>query len=118
MERVQEIEAEGEFISNPILLILKPKRNPKNNFSVSPKPFHPPFKALYGRKCRSPVCWAEVGDVQLTGPVIIHETHRENSANSTTLASCKRPAEKLCQCKMKALRVSSWKSSYVKSVTS
>ncbi|GJV41854.1 putative reverse transcriptase domain-containing protein [Tanacetum coccineum] len=22
-----------------------------------------PFKALYGRKCRSPVCWAEVGDV-------------------------------------------------------
>ncbi|GJX03303.1 reverse transcriptase domain-containing protein [Tanacetum coccineum] len=27
-----------------------------------------PFKALYGRKCRSPVCWAEVGDVQLTGP--------------------------------------------------
>ncbi|GKC31753.1 reverse transcriptase domain-containing protein [Tanacetum coccineum] len=33
-----------------------------------------PFKALYGRKCRSPVCWAEVGDVQLTGPKIIHET--------------------------------------------
>ncbi|GKB98146.1 reverse transcriptase domain-containing protein [Tanacetum coccineum] len=27
-----------------------------------------PFEALYGRKCRSPVCWAEVGDVQLTGP--------------------------------------------------
>nr|GEW81541.1 retrotransposon protein, putative, Ty3-gypsy subclass [Tanacetum cinerariifolium] len=25
-----------------------------------------PFEALYGRKCRSPVCWAEVGDVQLT----------------------------------------------------
>nr|GEV60417.1 reverse transcriptase domain-containing protein [Tanacetum cinerariifolium] len=32
-----------------------------------------PFKALYGRKCRSPVCWAEVGDVQLTGQEIIHE---------------------------------------------
>ncbi|GJS62106.1 reverse transcriptase domain-containing protein [Tanacetum coccineum] len=27
-----------------------------------------PFKALYGRKCRSPVCWAEVIDSQLTGP--------------------------------------------------
>ncbi|GKC03760.1 putative reverse transcriptase domain-containing protein [Tanacetum coccineum] len=25
-------------------------------------------------KCRSPVCWAEVGDSQLTGPEIIHET--------------------------------------------
>ncbi|GJW83939.1 putative reverse transcriptase domain-containing protein [Tanacetum coccineum] len=33
-----------------------------------------PFKALYGRKCRSPVCWAEVGDAQLTCPEIVHET--------------------------------------------
>ncbi|GJU53220.1 putative reverse transcriptase domain-containing protein [Tanacetum coccineum] len=30
-----------------------------------------PFKALYGQKCRSPVCWAEVGDYHLEriGPV-------------------------------------------------
>ncbi|GKB54111.1 putative reverse transcriptase domain-containing protein [Tanacetum coccineum] len=33
-----------------------------------------PFEAIYGRKCRSPVCWAEVGDAQLTGPELIHET--------------------------------------------
>nr|GEU29060.1 reverse transcriptase domain-containing protein [Tanacetum cinerariifolium] len=33
-----------------------------------------PFEALYGRKCRSPVCWSEVGDAQLTGPEMIHET--------------------------------------------
>ncbi|GKE49484.1 putative reverse transcriptase domain-containing protein [Tanacetum coccineum] len=33
-----------------------------------------PFEALYGRKCRSPICWAEVRDSQLTGPKIIHET--------------------------------------------
>ncbi|GKC14627.1 putative reverse transcriptase domain-containing protein [Tanacetum coccineum] len=33
-----------------------------------------PFEVLYGRKCRSPMCWAEVGDAQLTGPAIIHET--------------------------------------------
>ncbi|GKE07512.1 putative reverse transcriptase domain-containing protein [Tanacetum coccineum] len=33
-----------------------------------------PFKALYGRKCRSPVCWTEVREAQLTGPEIIHET--------------------------------------------
>nr|GEX11198.1 putative reverse transcriptase domain-containing protein [Tanacetum cinerariifolium] len=36
-----------------------------------------PYEALYGRKCRSPVCWAEVGDVQLTGPEIIHETTKK-----------------------------------------
>ncbi|GKF49390.1 hypothetical protein Tco_0142641, partial [Tanacetum coccineum] len=33
-----------------------------------------PFEALYGQKCQSPVCSAEVGDVQLTGQEIIHET--------------------------------------------
>ncbi|GJX98114.1 putative reverse transcriptase domain-containing protein [Tanacetum coccineum] len=33
-----------------------------------------PFEALYGRKCRSPVCWAEVGQVQLIGPEMVQET--------------------------------------------
>ncbi|GJS47674.1 putative reverse transcriptase domain-containing protein [Tanacetum coccineum] len=34
-----------------------------------------PFEAVYtGRKCRSPICWAEVGDAQLTGPEIVRET--------------------------------------------
>nr|GEU62299.1 reverse transcriptase domain-containing protein [Tanacetum cinerariifolium] len=31
------------------------------------------FEVLYGRKCRSPVCWAEFRDAQLTGPELIHE---------------------------------------------
>nr|GEX92371.1 putative reverse transcriptase domain-containing protein [Tanacetum cinerariifolium] len=33
-----------------------------------------PFEALYGCKCQSPVCWAEVGDAQLTSLEIIQET--------------------------------------------
>ncbi|GKD14132.1 putative reverse transcriptase domain-containing protein, partial [Tanacetum coccineum] len=33
-----------------------------------------PFEALYRRKFRSHVCWAEVGEAQLTSPAIIHET--------------------------------------------
>ncbi|GKE56766.1 putative reverse transcriptase domain-containing protein [Tanacetum coccineum] len=32
------------------------------------------FEALYGRKCRSPVCWAEVGEFQLTSLDIVQET--------------------------------------------
>nr|GEZ16266.1 putative reverse transcriptase domain-containing protein [Tanacetum cinerariifolium] len=36
-----------------------------------------PFKALYGRKCQSPIYWAEVGHSQLTGPEIIHETTKK-----------------------------------------
>ncbi|GJZ56343.1 hypothetical protein Tco_0611536 [Tanacetum coccineum] len=33
-----------------------------------------PFEALYVRKSRSSVCWAEIGDAQLTGLEIIHGT--------------------------------------------
>ncbi|GJX66053.1 putative reverse transcriptase domain-containing protein [Tanacetum coccineum] len=33
-----------------------------------------PFEALYGRKCRSPVCWTEVGEAQILGPELIQET--------------------------------------------
>ncbi|GJV31440.1 putative reverse transcriptase domain-containing protein [Tanacetum coccineum] len=33
-----------------------------------------PFEALYGRKCRSPVCWNEVGEAQILGPELIQET--------------------------------------------
>ncbi|KAD7117164.1 hypothetical protein E3N88_04432 [Mikania micrantha] len=33
-----------------------------------------PFEALYGSKCRSPICWAEVGDSPLTGPELVHKT--------------------------------------------
>ncbi|GKB52591.1 putative reverse transcriptase domain-containing protein [Tanacetum coccineum] len=32
-----------------------------------------PFEALYGRKCRSPICWSEVGDSQLTRPKLVRE---------------------------------------------
>ena len=33
----------------------------------------PPFEALYGRKCRSPICWEEVGDRRIFGPDLIQE---------------------------------------------
>nr|GFD02563.1 putative reverse transcriptase domain-containing protein [Tanacetum cinerariifolium] len=37
-----------------------------------------PFEALYGRKYRSPVCWAEVDDTQLTGPEITMKQPRRS----------------------------------------
>ncbi|GJT26043.1 hypothetical protein Tco_0895980 [Tanacetum coccineum] len=33
-----------------------------------------PFEALYGRKCRSLVIWAEIGGSSLIGPKLVHET--------------------------------------------
>nr|GEW24526.1 putative reverse transcriptase domain-containing protein [Tanacetum cinerariifolium] len=35
------------------------------------------FEAFYRRKCRSPIYWVEVGDRQLTGLEIIHETTKK-----------------------------------------
>nr|GEX15869.1 putative reverse transcriptase domain-containing protein [Tanacetum cinerariifolium] len=43
-----------------------------NNYHASIKAAS--FEALYVRKYRSPVCWAEVGDALLTGPELIHKT--------------------------------------------
>ncbi|GJV60207.1 putative reverse transcriptase domain-containing protein [Tanacetum coccineum] len=42
-----------------------------NSYHVSIKAA--PYEALYGRKCRSPVCWSEVRDSQLTSPELIRE---------------------------------------------
>ena len=33
-----------------------------------------PFEALYGRKCRSPVCWYETGEKILLGPKLVQDT--------------------------------------------
>nr|GFB79232.1 putative reverse transcriptase domain-containing protein [Tanacetum cinerariifolium] len=37
------------------------------------------FEALYGRKCRSPIMWAEVGEGQLIGPELVQETTKKIS---------------------------------------
>ncbi|GJX86454.1 putative reverse transcriptase domain-containing protein [Tanacetum coccineum] len=67
-----------------------------------------PYEALYGRKCRSPICWSEVGDSQLTGPELIRDTTEDKQ--NTTLSTHTRisiylsspSVEKLCkrQCKV------------------
>nr|GEV37345.1 hypothetical protein [Tanacetum cinerariifolium] len=38
-----------------------------------------PFEALYGRKCRSPIIWAEVREGQLIGPELVQETTKKIS---------------------------------------
>nr|GEV07180.1 putative reverse transcriptase domain-containing protein [Tanacetum cinerariifolium] len=36
-----------------------------------------PFEALYGRKCRSPMIWTEIGESQLIGSEIVQETTKK-----------------------------------------
>ena len=33
-----------------------------------------PYEALYGRPCRSPICWTEVGESSIIGPDPIRDT--------------------------------------------
>ncbi|GKE35709.1 putative reverse transcriptase domain-containing protein [Tanacetum coccineum] len=50
-----------------------------------------PFEALYRRKCKSHVCWSEVGDAQLIGPKMIHKTTEMIvQIRNRLLASCSR----------------------------
>ena len=32
-----------------------------------------PYEALYGRRCRTPLCWSEVGERQLLGPELVQQ---------------------------------------------
>ncbi|XP_070046059.1 uncharacterized protein [Nicotiana tomentosiformis] len=34
----------------------------------------PPYEVLYGRKCRTPLCWNEIGERKLVGPEIVQQT--------------------------------------------
>ena len=38
-----------------------------------------PYKALYGRPCRSPLCWTKVGESSITGPDLIRDTSEKVS---------------------------------------
>ena len=39
-----------------------------------------PYEALYGRPCRSPLCWTEVGESSsITGPDLIRDTSKKVS---------------------------------------
>ena len=33
-----------------------------------------PYKVLYGRPCRSPICWTEVGESSITGLNLVRDT--------------------------------------------
>lgn len=64
-----------------------------------------PFEALYGRKCRSPLCWAEVGDTQLA---------REHANNTlrTGLKIIRETTEKIVQIKERLKAACNRKKSY------
>ena len=49
----------------------------KNSYQVSIQ--MAPYEALYGRPCRSPLCWTEVEERSITGPDLIRDTSEKVS---------------------------------------
>lgn len=37
----------------------------------------PPYEALYGRKCRTPLCWSEIGERKLISPKMVQQTEEK-----------------------------------------
>ena len=54
-----------------------------------------PYEALYGRSCRSPICWTEVGESFITGPDMIRDL-REGELDTTTSSHGSEAVEELC----------------------
>ena len=54
-----------------------------------------PYEALYGRPCRSPLCWTEVGESSITCPGLIRDT-----------------SEKVILIRQRLLTAQSWQKSY------
>nr|GEV42086.1 putative reverse transcriptase domain-containing protein [Tanacetum cinerariifolium] len=99
------------------------KHLPLADFSYN-NSYHPsikvaPFESLYGRKCRSPVCWSEVGDAQLTGPEMIRKMTKMIMQIKNQLLAARSRQKRYADVRRKTLefevgdkvmlKVSSWK---------
>ncbi|KAL0282348.1 UNVERIFIED_CONTAM: Retrovirus-related Pol polyprotein from transposon [Sesamum angustifolium] len=54
-----------------------------------------PYEALYGRKCRSPICWDIEGLRQLEGPELVQQAVEKNTNSQEVFESSTRPTKEL-----------------------
>ena len=54
-----------------------------------------PYEALYGRPCRSPICWTEVGESSITDPDLIRDTLGKGEFNTAASSHYSKSTEKL-----------------------
>nr|GEZ55130.1 reverse transcriptase domain-containing protein [Tanacetum cinerariifolium] len=67
-----------------------------------------PYQALYGRKCRSLVCWAEVGEAQLTGPEMIQEMTEKIILNKQRMQAAQDRQKSYADRKRKPMKFKVW----------
>ena len=78
-----------------------------------------PYEALYGRRCRTPSCWTELGERQVLGPELVADTEdkvklirdrlKEASDRQKSYADLKRKEIEYSVGDMVFLKVSPWK---------
>ncbi|KAK5793745.1 hypothetical protein PVK06_034902 [Gossypium arboreum] len=78
-----------------------------------------PYEALYGRKCRTPSCWTELGEQQVLGPELVADTEdkvklirdrlKEASERQKSYADLKRKEIEYSVGDMVFMKVSPWK---------
>lgn len=78
-----------------------------------------PYEALYGRRCRTPTCWTELGERQVLGPELVADTEskvklirdrlKEASDRQKSYADLKRKEIEFAVWDMVFLKVSPWK---------
>ncbi|KAK5784414.1 hypothetical protein PVK06_038937 [Gossypium arboreum] len=78
-----------------------------------------PYEALYGRRCRTPTCWTELGERQVLGPELVVDTEskvklirdrlKEASDRQKSYADLKRKEIEFAVGDMVFLKLSPWK---------
>ncbi|XP_060194949.1 uncharacterized protein LOC132624142 [Lycium barbarum] len=68
MLRAYVIEFEGSWDKHLALVEFAYNNNNQSSIGM------PPYGALYGRKCRTPLCWSEAGLRKFLGPDIMQQT--------------------------------------------
>nr|GFC95666.1 reverse transcriptase domain-containing protein [Tanacetum cinerariifolium] len=70
MDKLAKIYLKEVVTGHEIPVSIISDRDPSYHASIKAAP----IKALYGRKCHSPVCGTEVGEAQILGPKLIQKT--------------------------------------------
>ena len=65
----------------------------------------PPYEALYGRKCRSPVYWEEVGERKMLGPELVQQTKEAGETYQEKVNCSPRQTTQICRSSSKEHRV-------------
>ena len=54
-----------------------------------------PYEALYGRKCRMPICWEEISNRKLLAPEKVQETTEKIQLTKKKVKDCSESSKEL-----------------------